>query len=164
MRWAPTVAKEGNRCHRICDKTSENMPNSLIPLRFMALMGHFVIVIVIFWSRDDVVRVCVDWDSPDSLSQQSQAKSVEMTTAFSLSITFVSIEILCFLSGLTMFYQLHCFFSFLCHTLACIGLGIFVIDSWECGLVWWIFALFTFLPGFAEILIFSSIIFCKRPF
>jgi hypothetical protein len=130
----------------------------------MALMGHFVIIVVIFWSRDEVIKVCVDWDSPDSITQQTAAKNVEMTTAFSLTVSFVTIEILCFMTGLSMFHQLQCFFSFLCHTTACIGLGIFVLDNWECDLVWWIFALLTIPPASIEICIVIFMLFFRKSF
>lgn len=140
------------------------MPSSLIPLRFMALLGHLVIVVVILWTRDEVVKVCVDWDQPESLGQQMQSKNTEMTVAFSLTIACVAIELLCFLTGVSMFYPLHSFLSFLSHAIACIGLGLFVLDGWECGLVWWLFAIFTLIPAVSEILLISSVIFFKKPF
>lgn len=144
--------------------TTNMMPNSLIPLRFMVLMGHFVIIVVMLWSREEIVNVCVDWDEPETLVQQTQSKDIELTTAFSLSVACVSIELLCFLTGISMFYPLHSFLCFLCHAFACIGLGMFVIDGWECGLVWWLFALFTLIPALAEVVLISSILFFKKPF
>lgn len=130
----------------------------------MTILGHLVIAVVILWTRDEVVKVCVDWDLSESVGKQIESKNTEMTVALSLTVALVAIELLCFMTGISMFYPLHSFLSFLSHAIACVGLGLLVMDGWECALVWWLFAIFTLIPAVSEILLISSVLLFKKPF
>ena len=139
------------------------MAEMLMSGRFMSLIGHFVVTIIILWDVESVSRSCLDWDRPDILTFQMSFKKTEMTVAFSLMIAFVTIELLMLVMGFTIFHRLHTFTSFLLHSFACIILTSFVMNRIDCAIVWWIFTLCTLLPALVETAIVASILIFKRP-
>lgn len=142
----------------------EKMKSStLIALRFMSLMGHLVMSITLLSSKRYIVEMCVDWEKGDPASDELYAANVQVTTAFSLMISFLAIELFGFFSGASMFSAPQSFFSFISHSLACIGLGTFVIDRWDCTLMWLVFIFFSVLPTISEIVIFVGVYILKRP-
>uniref|UniRef100_UPI00398ECAD2 transmembrane protein 107 like isoform X4 n=1 Tax=Pristiophorus japonicus TaxID=55135 RepID=UPI00398ECAD2 len=76
------------------------MPSSLVPSRFLTLVAHLLIVINIFWSRESSVLACLP---PTYTSRQYQSRDTEMIVALSVTLGMFLIELLGFLSGVSMF-------------------------------------------------------------
>ncbi|XP_054157275.1 transmembrane protein 107-like [Oppia nitens] len=133
--------------------------SQLIPMRFIVMMGHLVLIILLLWDRDHSVRSCIHWEFEKS---EYYAKDVELIIGLSLSLIFIVIEFLGFLSGFSMFNSMHCLCSLLAHALACMCLCYFITDVWDCSLFWWIFSLFSVMPALSELYIIISAVLFKR--
>lgn len=129
----------------------------------MSLMGHLVMSITLLSSKRYIAEMCVDWEEGDPPESELNAANVQVITAFSLMISFLAIELFGFFSGASMFSAPQSFFSFISHSLACIGLGTFVIDRWDCTLMWLVFIFFSVLPTISEVVIFVGVYVLKRP-
>ncbi|XP_069765572.1 transmembrane protein 107 like isoform X2 [Narcine bancroftii] len=112
------------------------MPTSLIPSRFLTLVAHFLIVINIFWSREDNVLACL----PLSYNlHQYQARDTELIVALSVTLGMFLIELLGFFSGVSMFNSTQNLISISAHCCGSILLSFFVFEKWECWTYWYIF-------------------------
>ncbi|XP_072885691.1 transmembrane protein 107-like isoform X1 [Hemitrygon akajei] len=112
------------------------MPSSLIPSRFLTLVAHFVIVVNIFWSREDNVLACL----PSSYTlQQYQRRDTELIIALSVTLGMFLIELLGFFSGVSMFNSTQSLISVTAHCSGSICLSFFVFERWECWTYWYIF-------------------------
>jgi hypothetical protein len=124
---------------------------NLIALRFMSLVGHLVIVINILWARNQIVHNCVNWDDGDPSYDDFRFKDIEVTAVLSLMIIFTGIELLGFFTGISMFSPFHAFVSFLFHCFACISLGTFLIENWDCFILWPLLLFFSVIPAISEV-------------
>ncbi|CAG2163290.1 unnamed protein product [Oppiella nova] len=74
------------------------MPSTrLIPVRFIIMIGHLVILILLLWDRDDSVRACIPWDSMGFSTTQYNTKNIEtdslcIALSSQLRIIFDNIE------------------------------------------------------------------------
>lgn len=127
--------------------------NNIIALRFMSLVGHLVIVTNILWSRSNIVYNCVNWDDGDPTSDDFRSKDIEVTVALSLMIFFTSLELIGFFSGISIFSPFHSFISFLLHCFACISLGTFLLENWDCAVLWPILIFSSMIPTASEAMI-----------
>ncbi|KAK9398296.1 putative transmembrane protein [Crotalus adamanteus] len=88
----------------------EKMPpvSGLIPARFLVLTAHLVIVITIFWSRENNVRASL----PLQCTQEEfDRRDTEMVVALSVTLGLFVVELAGFLSGVSMFNNVQ---SLLC--------------------------------------------------
>ncbi|XP_048471406.1 transmembrane protein 107 like isoform X3 [Rhincodon typus] len=76
------------------------IPSSLIPSRFLTLVAHLVIVIDIFWSRENNVLASLP---PTYTPHQYQSRDTELIVALSVTLGMFLIELLGFFSGVSMF-------------------------------------------------------------
>lgn len=125
----------------------------LVPLRFIALVSHFVALSTLIWSRTPVVTGCLDWSDGEPTNAEYKSKDVEMVTAICISLICCSIELVGFISGLSLFNNLHCFTSFLGHVLAIFSLVLIVYGRVTCSLIWLIVAAFSVTPATCEVAI-----------
>ncbi|XP_048885524.1 transmembrane protein 107 isoform X6 [Brienomyrus brachyistius] len=88
--------------------------HSLVPARFLTLTAHLVIVITIFWSRDNNVRACLplDYSQDEYRSQDTQ-----LVVALSVTLGLFAIELAGFFSGASMFNSTQSLLCILFHTL-----------------------------------------------
>ncbi|XP_069765578.1 transmembrane protein 107 like isoform X4 [Narcine bancroftii] len=130
------------------------MPTSLIPSRFLTLVAHFLIVINIFWSREDNVLACL----PLSYNlHQYQARDTELIVALSVTLGMFLIELLGFFSGVSMFNSTQNLISISAHCCGSILLSFFVFEKWECWTYWYIFGFCSALPACIEIVLVVSV-------
>ncbi|XP_065425215.1 transmembrane protein 107 isoform X8 [Chrysemys picta bellii] len=133
--------------------------SGLVPARFLTLTAHLVIVITIFWSRDNNVLASL----PLQYSQQQyQRQDVELVVALSVTLGLFAVELSGFLSGVSMFNHTQSLLSIGAHTAAAVALLFFLFDQWDSSLYWWIFAFCSALPAAFEILLFVSVFGFKR--
>ena len=134
-------------------KQKKMKADNLIALRFMSLIGHLIIVINILWSRNQIVHNCVNWDDGDPTYDDFRLKDIEVTVALSLMIIFTAVELLGFFSGISTFTPFHSFVSFLFHCFACISLGTFLMENWDCFILWPVLTFFSVVPAVSEVCI-----------
>ncbi|XP_077326749.1 transmembrane protein 107 isoform X1 [Lithobates pipiens] len=133
--------------------------NSLIPARFLTLLAHLVIVVTIFWSRENNVLACL----PVSYTQdQYNAADTQLIVALSVTLGMFVIELAGFLSGVSMFNNTQSLLSLVAHCSASVSLSLFVSQKWECTSYWYIFGFCSAFPAFTEIIVFIAVLGFKR--
>ncbi|KAM8974352.1 transmembrane protein 107 isoform 1-T1 [Pelodytes ibericus] len=133
--------------------------NSLVPARFLTLTAHLVIVITIFWSRENNVLACLP---VDYTQQEYSSRDTELIVALSVTLGMFLIEFAGFLSGVSMFNNTQSLLSAGAHASAAVALLFFLFEGWHCSVYWWIMALCSVLPAFSEIIIFIAVLGFKR--
>ncbi|XP_053500080.1 transmembrane protein 107 like isoform X8 [Ictalurus furcatus] len=74
--------------------------SSLVPARFLTLITHLVIVITIFWSRENSVKACL----PLTYTvEEYNIEDVRLVVALSVTLGLFAIELAGFFSGASMF-------------------------------------------------------------
>ncbi|XP_053572097.1 transmembrane protein 107 isoform X2 [Bombina bombina] len=133
--------------------------SSLVPSRFLTLTAHLVIVIIIFWGRENNVLACLPLDYTQ---QEFASRDTELIVALSVTLGLFAIEYAGFLSGVSMFNNTQSLLSIGAHASACVALLFFLFEGWHCSVYWWIMALCSALPAFTELLIFIAVFGFKR--
>ncbi|XP_053572096.1 transmembrane protein 107 isoform X1 [Bombina bombina] len=133
--------------------------SSLVPSRFLTLTAHLVIVIIIFWGRENNVLACLPLDYTQ---QEFASRDTELIVALSVTLGLFAIEYAGFLSGVSMFNNTQSLLSLTAHCAASVSLSLFVSEKWECISYWYIFAFCSALPAFTELLIFIAVFGFKR--
>ncbi|XP_034993098.1 transmembrane protein 107 isoform X3 [Zootoca vivipara] len=139
----------------------ETMPlvTGLVPSRFLTLTAHLVIVITIFWSRENNVRASL----PLQCTQEEfENQDTEMVVALSVTLGLFAVELAGFLSGVSMFNNVQSLLSTGAHASAAVTLLFFLFEQWDSGLYWWIFVFCSALPATVEILLFISVLGLKK--
>ncbi|KAM3926066.1 transmembrane protein 107 isoform 1-T1 [Leptodactylus fuscus] len=133
--------------------------SSLVPARFLTLTAHLVIVITIFWSRENNVLACL----PVNYTQeQFNAADTQVIVALSVTLGMFVIELAGFFSGVSMFNNMQSLLSIGAHASASVALLFYLFEAWMCAVYWWIFALCSALPAFTEIIVFIAVLGLKR--
>ncbi|XP_074839279.1 transmembrane protein 107 isoform X2 [Carettochelys insculpta] len=133
--------------------------SGLVPARFLTLMAHLVIVITIFWSRENNVQASL----PLQYSQQQyERQDVELVVALSVTLGLFAVELAGFLGGVSMFNNMQSLLSLAAHCSASICLSFFVMERWESATYWYFLAFCSALPAAFEILLFVSVFGFKR--
>ncbi|XP_044273246.1 transmembrane protein 107 isoform X2 [Varanus komodoensis] len=133
--------------------------NGLVPSRFLTLTAHLVIVITIFWSRENNVRASL----PLQCTQEEfQKKDTELVVALSVTLGLFAVELVGFFSGVSMFNNAQSLLSIGAHASAAVALLFFFFEQWDNSLYWWIFAFCSALPAAVEALLFISVFGLKK--
>ncbi|XP_069502565.1 transmembrane protein 107 isoform X1 [Ambystoma mexicanum] len=133
--------------------------SSLVPSRFLTLLAHLVIVITIFWSRENNVLACL----PVTYTpEQFTSKDTELIVALSITLGLFVVELAGFLSGVSMFNNTQSLISIAAHTSASLALIFFLFEQWDCSVYWWIFAFCSVLPAFIEVILFIAVFGLKK--
>ncbi|KAA8591638.1 hypothetical protein FQN60_017012 [Etheostoma spectabile] len=74
--------------------------SSLVPARFLTITAHLVIVITIFWSRDNNVKACLPLDFTQ---EQYDDEDRKLVVALAVTLGLFAIELAGFFSGVSMF-------------------------------------------------------------
>ncbi|XP_028326333.1 transmembrane protein 107-like isoform X2 [Gouania willdenowi] len=133
--------------------------NSLIPARFLTIISHLVIVITIFWSRDNNVKASLPLDYSQD---QYDSEDTKLVVALAVTLGLFAIELAGFFSGVSMFNSSQGLLSLAVHCSASVSLSFFVFEKWECWTYWVIFAFCSVLPAFVEIIIFIAVFGLKK--
>ncbi|KAM6453154.1 transmembrane protein 107 isoform 3-T13 [Liasis olivaceus] len=111
--------------------------NGLVPSRFLTLTAHLVIVITIFWSRENNVRASLPLQCTQA---EYDSRDTEMVVALSVTLGLFAVELAGFLSGVSMFNNAQSLLSTAAHASAGVTLLFFLFEQWDGSLYWWIFA------------------------
>ncbi|KAM6968206.1 transmembrane protein 107-like isoform 2-T2 [Aplochiton taeniatus] len=133
--------------------------SNLVPARFLTIIAHLVIVITIFWSRDNNVKACL----PLNFSQEEyDREDTRLVVALAVTVGLFAVELSGFFSGVSMFNCSQGLLSIGAHASASVSLLFFLFEQWECDIYWWIFAFCSVLPAFVEILLFIAVFGMKK--
>ncbi|XP_056900258.1 transmembrane protein 107-like isoform X1 [Takifugu flavidus] len=133
--------------------------NSLVPARFLTITAHLVIVITIFWSRENNVKACLPLDFT---REQYDSEDKKLVTALAITIGMFVIELAGFFTGVSMFNCTQGLLSIGAHASASVALVFFLFEHWECGIYWWIFVFCSVLPACVEILLLIAVFGLKK--
>ncbi|KAL0985244.1 hypothetical protein UPYG_G00154520 [Umbra pygmaea] len=111
--------------------------SNLVPARFLTLIAHLVIVITIFWSRENNVEACLPLDFTQ---QQYDNEDTKLVVALSVTLGLFAIELAGFFSGVSMFNCSQGLLSTAAHASASVALLFFLFEQWACEIYWWILA------------------------
>lgn len=77
-------------------------------------------------------------------------------------IALTALELIGFISGVSMFASLPSIISITCHSGASISLAYLVLDTWDCRLYWWVFGLTSVLPALVEVGVMINVLMLKK--
>ncbi|XP_042594647.1 transmembrane protein 107 isoform X1 [Cyprinus carpio] len=127
---------------------------SLVPARFLTLAAHLVIVITIFWSRDNNIQSCLPLEFTE---EQFRTEDTQLLVALSVTLGLFVIELAGFLSGVSMFNSNQALLSLISHSSACVSLSCFVFQQWPCWTYWIIFSFCSVIPALFEFFLLVSL-------
>jgi len=130
----------------------------LVPARFLTLIAHLILTIVILWTRDDNIKMCLP---DDYTSEQYDEKDLEMLIAYSVTLGLFLVELIGFMGGITMFMNFQGLLSTVAHSSAAIALSYFLFDQWPCQWYWYIFGFCSAFPAVIEVVYMVGIL-CFR--
>uniref|UniRef100_A0A1B6CPB6 Transmembrane protein 107 n=1 Tax=Clastoptera arizonana TaxID=38151 RepID=A0A1B6CPB6_9HEMI len=133
--------------------------NNLIPARFLILLSHLTISIIILWSRDGNVKACLPYDYEN---EEYTKRDFQLLIGLCLAIGFIGFELLAFISGISMFMPTVSILSIICHASASILLSKSLLDEWDCRIYWWIFTFCSIIPFILEIGVFINVLALQR--
>lgn len=130
-----------------------------IPVRFLALIAHFVILVILLWSLDSSLKTCL----PVGYTQDEYDQAnTELTVGLSVAIALFGFEMISFLMGISMFVASVAMISIFTHVCAAVTLSLFILESWECQRYWYIFGFCSALPALFEISVLLLFLMGKR--
>ncbi|KAJ8021548.1 hypothetical protein HOLleu_38791 [Holothuria leucospilota] len=132
---------------------------SLIPARFLCMISHLIIAITLLWSRDGNVKSCLPEDYTDA---QYRSVDTGLLIGLILVIVFLAIEIIGFISGVSMFIHLAGLISTGAHASGSIALSYFLFEEWPCYTFWWIFSFCSVVPALIEVVLLIGIAGLKK--
>ncbi|XP_030014190.1 transmembrane protein 107 isoform X1 [Sphaeramia orbicularis] len=132
---------------------------SLVPARFLTIIAHLVIVITIFWSRENNVKACLPLDfTPEQYANEDK----KLVVGLAVTLGLFAIELAGFFSGVSMFNCSQGLLSTGVHASASVALLFFLFEQWDCDIYWWILAICSVLPTFVEIILFIAVFGLKK--
>ncbi|XP_017343647.1 transmembrane protein 107 like isoform X1 [Ictalurus punctatus] len=150
--------------------------SSLVPARFLTLITHLVIVITIFWSRENSVKACL----PLTYTvEEYNIEDVRLVVALSVTLGLFAIELAGFFSGASMFNNnqgllciLTCnviisihtgeYSATACHASGSVALLFFLFEQWTCSIYWWIFGFCSVIPALYEMILLIAVFGLKK--
>uniref|UniRef100_A0A8D0HFA4 Transmembrane protein 107 n=1 Tax=Sphenodon punctatus TaxID=8508 RepID=A0A8D0HFA4_SPHPU len=135
----------------------------LVPCRFLTFTAHLVIVISIFWSRENNVRASLPLQcTQEQYENQDTLSLPRLVVALSVTLGLFAVELAGFFSGVSMFNNTQSLISVAAHCSASICLSFFVSEHWQCSAYWYIMGFCSALPAAVEILLFISVFGLKK--
>lgn len=133
--------------------------SSLVPARFLTIIAHLVIVITIFWSRENNVKACLPLEYT---KEQYDDEDKKLVVGLAVTLGLFAIELAGFFSGVSMFNCSQGLLSTGVHASASVALLFFLFEQWECSIYWWILAICSVLPALVEIFLFIAVFGLKK--
>ncbi|KAK3104869.1 hypothetical protein FSP39_012063 [Pinctada imbricata] len=128
--------------------------SGIVPARFLTIVGHIVILIVLFWSKERNVRECL----PVRYTQSEyDAKDQQLLIGISVGLGLMLLELIGFIAGVSMFMPFQSMLSTACHMGAVLSLTLFLFEYWPCDDYWFIFGFCSAFPAFTEILLWIGV-------
>ncbi|KAL7859778.1 hypothetical protein SRHO_G00149250 [Serrasalmus rhombeus] len=133
--------------------------SSLVPTRFLTLIAHLVIVIIIFWSRENNVKACLPLDYTN---EEYTLEDTRLVVALSVSLGLFAVELVGFFSGASMFNNNQGLLSTACHASGSVALLFLLFEQWTCSIYWWIFGFCSVVPALYEMILLFAVFGLKK--
>ncbi|KYB25427.1 Transmembrane protein 107-like Protein [Tribolium castaneum] len=133
--------------------------SELIPAKFLVLVAHFTICVLLLWNSPQSVKACLTQEASEEVFR---IHHTQLVVGLSVSVGMICFELFIFLIGLTMFHPTSALLSIGCHASACFLLSYIVLDGWQCGWFWWIFTFGSVVPILNDSCILVDIIINKK--
>lgn len=128
---------------------------SLVVSRFLSLVAHFVVTVIIFLSKEANIKACLPIQYTDG---EFSTKDMELIVGLSLTLVFLGVEFAGFIGGCSMFNGTATMLSIAAHSSAAISLSMFVIEEWDCDQFWYIFGFCSAFPVVIEICVLLGVL------
>ncbi|XP_018494367.1 transmembrane protein 107 [Galendromus occidentalis] len=129
--------------------------------RFVVLLGHFVLLIVLLWDVEVVAKSSLPWSQRDDHSRVESVQT-QITAGLATSTTLVAIELTCFMIGASLFFPTQCLSSAVVHSISFVSLAFFMADTFHVKYFWILFVL-TALSCMAEVTILFGALILNKP-
>ncbi|KAL7864943.1 hypothetical protein AOLI_G00163630 [Acnodon oligacanthus] len=145
----------------VSQKKDSSMPaiSGLVPARFLTLTAHLVIVITIFWSRENNVKACLPLDYTN---EEYRVEDTRLVVALSVSLGLFAVELAGFFSGASMFNNNQGLLSTACHASGSVALLFWLFEQWTCSIYWWIFGFCSVVPALYEMILLFAVFGLKK--
>lgn len=128
----------------------QTVTRSLFPGKFLCLLGHIAMIIVIYFVKEDNIFAGIPYSAEKDDSDYKDAKD-SLLAALSLSILLMLCELIVLLFGVTMQYAVVSIVSITFHSLGLVFLIWYFLLSWRYQVIWAIWALTNFVPLSTEL-------------
>ncbi|XP_033107701.1 transmembrane protein 107-like isoform X1 [Anneissia japonica] len=132
---------------------------NIVPARFLCLISHLVVAITILWARDANVIASIP---ADYTQDEYDDKDVSLIVGLVFTLFFIGLELVGFMSGVSMFSNFANLISVIAHASATVSLSYFLFEKWPIYRFWWIFSFCSVVPAFIEMVIIISVACLKR--
>ena len=129
----------------------KTVTRSLFPAKFLCLLGHIAMVIVIYFVNDDNIFAGISYSASKDDSEYDDAEK-SIVSALSLSVIVMAFELIVLMFGVTMQDSIVSIISISFHGLGVIFLIWFFLLSWRYQVIWSIWALTNLVPFTAEVI------------
>lgn len=118
----------------------QTVTRSLFPGKFLCLLGHIAMIIVIYFVKEDNIFAGIPYSAIKDDSDYDEAKD-SLVAALSLSIILMLCETIILLFGVTMQYAVVSIISITFHSLGLVFLIWYFLLSWRYQVIWsiWVF-------------------------
>ncbi|XP_052712896.1 transmembrane protein 107-like isoform X2 [Crassostrea angulata] len=128
--------------------------SGIVPARFLTIVAHVIILIILFWAKDDNIKQCL----PSTYTQSEyDSKDTEMIIGLSVGLGLMLIELIGFIGGISMFMPFQSMLSVACHAGAVIALFFFLFEFWPCSYYWYIFGFCSAFPAVTEMMVWLGV-------
>ncbi|KAI0234837.1 Transmembrane protein 107 [Lamellibrachia satsuma] len=101
-------------------------------------------------SREENLQACLPLDyTADEYNYNNKILLVGLI----LTLIFLGLEFICFLSGISMFMPIQGLISTVAHATASLTLSFFIIDQWNCTDFFYIFGFCSAFPALTEFIV-----------
>lgn len=125
----------------------KSVSRELFPAKFLCLIGHMSLVIVIFFVKEDNIFAGISYSAVKYDAEYNEARD-SLLSALSLSIIFLLFELSVLLVGVTLLFPSVTIASIGFHSLGIVFLVWYFLLSWRYQVIWAIW-MFTCIVPFA---------------
>ncbi|KAL1502955.1 hypothetical protein AB1Y20_011026 [Prymnesium parvum] len=133
--------------------------DTLVPVRFLAMLGHLLAVLLLFFARRDNVLVALRFNYSDS---EYDAADSSLVICLLLMLACLCVAAFGFFGGFTMFDSTSSIIHIVCHFTGGLLLSIIVIRKAHYVYAWFVFSVFSVVPLICELVCISSVVMLKR--
>ncbi|XP_064642318.1 transmembrane protein 107-like isoform X2 [Lineus longissimus] len=124
--------------------------DGLVPTRFLCLVAHLIVTIMIFWVRDYNVKASL---ASGYTQEEYTAKDTELIIGLSVALGLFALEFIGFFGGISMFMHSQGLISITAHAAGAGALTYFFFWRWTIIDFWMITAWANGLPALLDLII-----------
>lgn len=124
------------------------MLTRIIPARFIILILHLFLTIIILWSRSQNLNACMYGEYSQS---HYDTLDVQLIIGVSISFFLFALEFGGFLSAFSITFHWQNVISVVTHAAGIIVLCFYLFDVWCSNYYWYVFGFCCLIPGLTEL-------------